>query len=350
MGRIRYFLRLGSIQAGSPPPMIETFGIVKRFGRVIAVDHVTFSVPAGAVCGFLGPNGAGKTTTIRMIVGAMAPDEGELVVAGLRMEAGASDARRLVGYLPEESPVEPDLTVDEFVGFRAELYGVPRRVRADAVARALARCNVSDVRHRLCGQLSKGYRQRVGLAAAIVHAPRVLVLDEPTSGLDPSQVIDFRALLQDLRAETTILLSSHVLAEVEASCDRAVFIDGGRVVAAGSMSELRSRGAASERLVVECMADAGAVLLALPGARAVRCTRLPDGWYACDIDAADGVDSTLLASEVGRVLVAAGNAVRRLERSALPLEAIFHRILSGASSATGSGGLSPAHAVRETKP
>jgi len=310
--------------------MIETHGIVKRFGRVIAVDHVTFSVPRGAVCGFLGPNGAGKSTTIRMIVGAMAPDAGEVSVAGLRMEAGASAARRVVGYLPEESPIEPDLTVNEFVGFRADLYGVPRRLRADAVARALARCNVTDVRNRLCGQLSKGYRQRVGLAAAIAHEPRVLVLDEPTSGLDPSQVIDFRALLRDLRAETTILLSSHVLAEVEASCDRAVLIDSGRVVAAGTMAELRTLGAASERLVIECMVDATAVLRAVRGVRAVRSVALADGWYACEIDADDGVDATALAAETGRVLVVAGNAVRRLERSAIPLEAIFHRILSGA--------------------
>ena len=312
--------------------MIEANGIVKRFGRVIAVDHVTFSVPAGAVCGFLGPNGAGKTTTIRMLVGAVAPDAGEVSMAGLRMDAGSSQARRVVGYLPEESPVEPDLTVNEFVGFRAELYGVPRALRADAVTRALARCNVTDVRHRLCGQLSKGYRQRVGLAAAIVHAPRVLVLDEPTSGLDPSQVIDFRALLQDLRAETTILLSSHVLAEVEASCDRAVLIDSGRVVAAGTMAELRTVGAASERLLVECAADATTSLRGVRGVRAVRCSQLADGWFACEIDAADGVDATSLAEESGRVLVSAGNAVRRLERSAIPLEAIVRRILAGAGA------------------
>jgi ABC-2 type transport system ATP-binding protein len=308
--------------------MIEANGIVKRFGRVIAVDHVTFFVPAGAVCGFLGPNGAGKTTTIRMLVGAVAPDAGEVSMAGLRMDAGSSQARRVVGYLPEESPVEPDLTVNEFVGFRAELYGVPRRLRADAVARALARCNVTDVRHRLCGQLSKGYRQRVGLAAAIVHAPRVLVLDEPTSGLDPSQVIDFRALLQDLRAETTILLSSHVLAEVEASCDRAVLIDSGRVVAAGTMAELRTIGAASERLLVECAAD---------------------GWFACEIDATDGADATVLAEESGRVLVLAGNAVRRLERSAIPLEAIVHRILAGAGSGTSAATAAPPHASSATQ-
>ncbi|MFM8732749.1 MAG: ABC transporter ATP-binding protein [Phycisphaerales bacterium] len=209
--------------------MIEAHAIVKRFGRVLAVDRVSFAVPARSVCGFLGPNGAGKSTSIRMVVGAMAPDEGGVLVGGRRMEPGAEAVRRAVGYLPEESPVTPDLTVEEFVRFRAELWGVPRAARGAAVDRALARCNVTDVRRRLCGQLSKGYRQRVGMAAAIVHAPAVLVLDEPTSGLDPAQVRDFRALVRSLAEESTVLLSSHVLAEVEASCDRAVLIDAAAV-------------------------------------------------------------------------------------------------------------------------
>jgi ABC-2 type transport system ATP-binding protein len=313
--------------------MIETHGIVKRFGRVIAVDHVSFAVPAGAVCGFLGPNGAGKTTSIRMIVGAIAPDEGEVTVAGLRMDADAVAARRAVGYLAEESPVQPDLTVEEFVRFRAELYGVPRRGRGAAVDRALSRCNVADVRRRLCGQLSKGYRQRVGLAAAIVHAPRVLVLDEPTSGLDPGQVLDFRALLRDLRAEATILLSSHVLAEVEASCDRAVLIDRGRAVASGTIAELRTLGAASERVLVESQADAAALLGALPGVRGARSERTDDGWHACEVDAELGVDAQALAAEVGRARAAHSIAVRRLERAPLPLEAIFHRILAAGGRA-----------------
>ena len=231
--------------------MIEAHAIVKRFGRVLAVDRVSFAVPARSVCGFLGPNGAGKSTSIRMIVGAMAPDEGEVLVGGRRMEPGAEAVRRAVGYLPEESPVTPDLTVEEFVRFRAELWGVPRATRGTAVDRALSRCNVSDVRRRLCGQLSKGYRQRVGMAAAIVHSPAVLVLDEPTSGLDPAQVRDFRALVRSLAEESTVLLSSHVLAEVEASCDRAVLIDRGRVVADGSMADLRARGASGALVVVE---------------------------------------------------------------------------------------------------
>jgi ABC-2 type transport system ATP-binding protein len=249
----------------------------------------------------------------------------------MSMDADAAAARRAVGYLAEESPVQPDLTVDEFVRFRAELYGVPRRERAAAVDRALARCNVTDVRRRLCGQLSKGYRQRVGMAAAIVHGPRVLVLDEPTSGLDPAQVLDFRALLRELRAETTILLSSHVLAEVEASCDRAVLIDRGRAVASGTIVELRARGAASERIELECAADAESALRALPGVRAVRVMRTADGWHACEVDADEGTDVQALAERAGRALASAGIAVRRMERSALPLESVFHRILAASA-------------------
>jgi ABC-2 type transport system ATP-binding protein len=266
-----------------------------------------------------------------MIVGAMAPDEGTVTVAGMSMDADAAAARRAVGYLAEESPVQPDLTVDEFVRFRAELYGVPRRERVAAVDRALARCNVTDVRRRLCGQLSKGYRQRVGMAAAIVHGPRVLVLDEPTSGLDPAQVLDFRALLRELRAETTILLSSHVLAEVEASCDRAVLIDRGRAVASGTIAELRALGAASERIELECAADPESTLRALPGVRAVRVARAADGWYACEVDADEGTDVQELAERAGRALAAAAMAVRRMERSALALESVFHRILAASA-------------------
>ncbi len=307
--------------------MIETEGIVKRFGRVVAVDRVSFAVPEGAVCGFLGPNGAGKSTTIRMVVGAMAPDAGTVTVAGMRMGADAAAARRAVGYLPEESPVQPDLTVDEFVRFRAELYGVPRRGRAGAVDRALGACSVLDVRRRLCGQLSKGYRQRVGLAAAIVHGPRVLVLDEPTSGLDPEQVLEFRALLRSLSATTTILLSSHVLAEVEASCDRAVLIDRGRVVASGSMAELRGIGTRGHRVVVEVRRDPAPDLRDLPSAVGSSELRSHAGWCEHAVDLRDGCDPSAAAVEIGRALHAAGNPPRSVRIESPTLEGVFLRIV-----------------------
>ena len=307
--------------------MIETEGIVKRFGRVVAVDRVSFAVPEGAICGFLGPNGAGKSTTIRMVVGAMAPDAGTVTVAGMRMDADAAAARRAVGYLPEESPVQPDLTVDEFVRFRAELYGVPRRDRASAVDRALGACSVLDVRRRLCGQLSKGYRQRVGLAAAIVHVPRVLVLDEPTSGLDPEQVLEFRALLRSLSATTTILLSSHVLAEVEASCDRAVLIDRGRVVASGSMAELRGLGTRAHRVVFEVERDPSSSLAAVDAVAAIAPGPEDGGWREHSAGLRDGADPSAAAIEIGRALHAAANPPRSLRIESPSLEGIFLRIV-----------------------
>lgn len=305
--------------------MIETIGIVKRFGRVTAVDHATFAVPGRTICGFLGPNGAGKTTTIRMLVGALAPDEGELTIDGLNPALRGSEARTRIGYLAEESPVHPELSVEEFVGFRARMYGVPRRQRAAAVSAALDRCQVSDVRRRLCGQLSKGYRQRCGLAAAIVHQPAVVVLDEPTSGMDPGQVLEFRKLLRSLATQSTVLLSSHILAEVEAVCDRAVLIDHGRVAAQGTLAQLRAKGASAEVLVLETERDVRTNIAALSGAQGATAERLGDGWWRIVVQA--GAIDPALAQAVGAACMRAGAAVRRLEWTATPLEAVFHRIL-----------------------
>lgn len=309
--------------------MIEVLGIVKRFGRTVAVDGVTFEVAPGSVCGFLGPNGAGKSTTIRVVVGAMAADAGEVRIGGLPMGPGASEVRRMVGYLPEESPLHPDLTVDEFVRFRAELCGVPRLARRAAIDEALGRCNVLGVRRRLCGQLSKGFRQRVGLAAALVHRPRVLVLDEPTSGLDPAQVLDFRALIRGLRQDCAVLLSSHVLAEVEASCDRAVLITGGRVVAQGAIADLRRRGTGGAVVLVECGRDAAAAIRGIGGVVATGSEGLERGWFLhrVEVRGADEVD--LVCERIGAVLASAAIPVRRLERSPMALEDVFHRLVAG---------------------
>ena len=314
------------------PRMIEIDGIVKRFGRVAAVDGISFTVPRGSVCGFLGPNGAGKTTTIRIVVGVLAADAGRVAIDGRAMGAdGAAGAavRRSIGFLPEESPLQPDLSVDEFLRFRADLYGVPRRDRAAAIDRALARCQVADVRRRLCGQLSKGYRQRVGLAGAIVHGPRAVVLDEPTSGLDPAQVREFRRLLRELAGEATVLLSSHVLAEVEASCDRAVLVDRGRVVADGTLPELRARGAAAATLALEAERDCAALLRALPGVQDVRAARGDDGWWRIQVDAVDAG----IADAAARATAAAGIPLRRAELREASLEDVFHRMVPRAGGA-----------------
>lgn len=306
--------------------MIETHGIVKRFGKVTAVEHATFAVPARSICGFLGPNGAGKTTTIRMLVGALAPDEGRMRIHGLDPETDGEAVRRSVGYLAEESPIYPELTVAEFIGHRARLYGLPRAGRAAAVARAIERCQLSEVQRRLCGQLSKGFRQRAGLAAALVHSPAVLVLDEPTSGLDPSQVGEFRKLLRDLSRESTVLLSSHVLAEVEAVCDRAVLIHRGRVAAEGTLAELRARGASAATLVLEVRGDAAGALEAALGGTAFEAAEMDSGWRRYEVRAA--AESAETAERVAAAMAAAGLALRRLEWMQTSLEMVFHRVVA----------------------
>lgn len=306
--------------------MIETHGIVKRFGKVTAVEHATFAVPERSICGFLGPNGAGKTTTIRMLVGALAPDEGRMRIHGLDPETDGEAVRRSVGYLAEESPIYPELTVAEFIGHRARLYGVPRAGRAAAVARAIERCQLSEVERRLCGQLSKGFRQRVGLAAALVHGPAVLVLDEPTSGLDPSQVGEFRRLLRELSRESTVLLSSHVLAEVEAVCDRAVLIHRGRVAAQGTLAELRARGASTATLVLEVRGDAAGALTAALGGTPFDVAEMDSGWRRYEVRAA--AESAETAERVAAAMATAGLALRRLEWMQTSLEMVFHRVVA----------------------
>lgn len=212
-------------------------GLVKRFGRIIAVDNLDLDVEPGSVVGFLGHNGAGKTTSMRMICGVLPPSEGSIQVGGHDLQVHPDRAARIVGYLPEGSPLYPEMRVMEYLRFRARLYALPDPV--GSIARAVDRCGLAEAIGRPIGHLSRGYRQRVGLAAAILHDPAVLVLDEPTSGLDPLQVIEVRQLIEELSADRTILLSTHVLQEVEAICDRVLLIARGQLVAEGDLPSLR---------------------------------------------------------------------------------------------------------------
>ncbi|MCB9664526.1 MAG: ABC transporter ATP-binding protein [Alphaproteobacteria bacterium] len=242
--------------------MILLRGVGRSYGRHRAVEPLDLRVEAGELVGLLGPNGAGKTTTLRMIAGSLAPSEGSVQVAGFDQEAQPQEARAAVGYLPERPPVHDDLTVREQVAFAARLHGVGDAAAVDA---ALTRCSLAAVAGRRIGHLSKGFRQRVGLACALVHGPRVLVLDEPTSGLDPTQRAELRALLASLAGEgTTVLLSTHVLSDVEAICRRAVVIAAGRVVLDVPV------GQAADVVVTVAHPDGlAATLAALPGVRVV---------------------------------------------------------------------------------
>ncbi len=218
--------------------MIEVQGLVKRFGETEALRGISFRADRGEVVGFLGPNGAGKTTTLRILATYLAPDEGRAAVCGFDVAEHPMEVRRRIGYLPEQPPVYPDHTVDEFLRFCAALRRVPRGKRRSQVDAAVGRCGLGDVRHRLIGNLSRGFRQRVGLAQALVHDPEVLVLDEPTVGLDPQQIREIRNLVRELGSGRTVLLSTHILPEVAMTCSRAVIVHRGRVVAEDSLESL----------------------------------------------------------------------------------------------------------------
>ncbi len=232
--------------------MIEADGITKRYGDILAVDHVSFSAAAGDVVGFLGPNGAGKTTTMRILTGFLPATDGSAKIDGHDIFEDPLAARRAVGYLPELPPLYPEMDVQGYLHYVAKIKDVPRKQRHDAVDRAMLRCGLADVKRRVIGALSKGFRQRVGIAQAIVHDPPVLILDEPTVGLDPIQIREIRALISDLAAPRegarahTIVLSTHILTEVEAICRRVIIINRGKKVLDTPMAELTASGARLE--------------------------------------------------------------------------------------------------------
>ena len=231
--------------------MIEVQNLTKRYGPVTAVDNVTFRVETGEILGFLGPNGAGKTTTMRVITGYMPATEGKVTVAGYDVFEQPIEAKRRTGYLPETPPLYPDMTVREYLIFVARIKGVPRREVSSRVDEAMKRTWVADMADRHCAKLSKGYRQRVGLAQAIIHNPDVLVLDEPTAGLDPKQIIETRQLIRELGGTHTIVLSTHILPEVSQTCQRVVIINKGKVVAVDTPDNLTARLRGSETMYLQ---------------------------------------------------------------------------------------------------
>lgn len=287
--------------------MIEARGITRRFGRTVAVRDVSFSVPARCVCGVLGPNGAGKTTTIRMLAGLLLPDEGTLSVAGFDVVQAADEVRRRVGYLPESAPLPHDLRVREVLRYRAGLLGLAGDAARRAIDESIASCDLGPVAGRLVSALSKGFRQRTGLAAALLGSPEAVILDEPSVGLDPLQLVAFRALLRRLAERSTVLLSSHQLAEVEAACDRAILIRGGTIVAEGPIAALRERAGRGTLTVESRCPDLPTAVPAatLAGLGAVRPARSrDDGWFVQEIELAER-DGREDAADPREALVAA---------------------------------------------
>ena len=303
--------------------MIEVDNLTKRYGRTTAVDRVSFVVKKGEILGFLGPNGAGKTTTMRILTCYLPPTEGTARVAGHDVYAEPMEVKRRVGYIPETPPLYTDMTVDTFLDFCAKIKGVPSAQRRARVDSAVEKCRIGDVRKTLIGRLSKGYRQRVGLAQAILHDPEVLILDEPTAGLDPKQIIETRDLIRGLGGEHTVILSTHILPEVSMTCGRVVIINKGKVVAEDTPENLthRLRGAGTLRL--EVRGDAAALAEALrtvPGVVAVRAHPPAGPASLIDVEAAAGAD---VRAELARAAVQKGYDLLSLQQVGISLEEIF---------------------------
>jgi ABC-2 type transport system ATP-binding protein len=303
--------------------MIEVESLTKRYGRTTAVDGVSFRVERGEILGFLGPNGAGKTTTMRILTCYLPPTEGTARVAGYDVFSQPMEVKRRVGYLPETPPLYPDMSVREYLDFCSRIKGVPSKERKARVSAAIEKCRVGDVRDKLIAKLSKGYRQRVGLAQAILHNPDVLILDEPTAGLDPKQIIETRELIRSLAGDHTVILSTHILPEVSMTCGRVVIINKGRVVAEDTPDNLTRRLKGAGTIRVEARGEAASVLeavRAVPGVLAAHPRGGHDGAVIVDVEAEAGRD---VRAELAWAVVTKGHALLGLQQMGMSLEEIF---------------------------
>ncbi|MPY89321.1 MAG: ATP-binding cassette domain-containing protein [Luteitalea sp.] len=303
--------------------MIEVQHLTKRYGQTTAVDDVSFSVAKGEILGFLGPNGAGKTTTMRVLTGYMPATHGKATVAGYDVFEQPVEAKRRTGYLPETPPLYPEMTVHEYLTFVAAIKGVPPASRTRQVDTSMQTARVTDVAYRRCGALSKGYRQRVGLAQALLHNPEVLILDEPTAGLDPKQIIDTRELIKSLAGDHTIVLSTHILPEVAQTCQRVVIINKGRVVAEDTPDNLTASLAGVEAIYVQVDTgggDAAPVLQGVTGVVRVVGTEARDGRFSFEVHSERGHD---VRRDLVSAVVSQGWGLLELRPVRLSLEEIF---------------------------
>jgi ABC-2 type transport system ATP-binding protein len=302
--------------------VIEVQHVTKQYGRVMAVDDVSFRVERGEILGFLGPNGAGKTTTMRILTGYMPATEGKALVAGYDVFTHPIEAKKRTGYLPEAPPLYPDMTVREYLDFVGRIKGVPPADRKARVTSVMQRTRVADMADRHCSKLSKGYKQRVGLAQALIHNPEVLILDEPTAGLDPKQIIETRELIRGLAGDHTIVLSTHILPEVAQTCQRVVIINNGRVVAVDTPENLTARLAGSETMYVQVDAlgeEAAPVLATIPGVTRVQASA--SGGF--EIESERGTD---VRREIARSVVTRGWGLLELRPMRMSLEEVFLKV------------------------
>jgi len=317
--------------------MIAVENLTKEFGKTRAVRGVSFRVGRGEIMGLLGPNGSGKTTIMRILTGFFPPTRGRAILAGIDVEEDPLRARAKVGYLPENVVLYPDLRVHQFLEFCAdvrELRGQRRRVRLDAVERD---CGLHDVRARLVGKLSKGYRQRVGLAQALLHEPEVLILDEPTVGLDPRQIVEIRGLIAALRLRTTVLLSTHILPEASTVCERVVIIDQGRIVAEDSAEGLTRRLQGSERTLVRVEGPADGVRGVLAAVTGVeRVEPLNGGEAGGSAFFVYALDGETARKQIASAVVGRGWGLMEVKALPLTLEDLFVRLVAGEEPGDGT--------------
>ena len=318
--------------------MIEVQHLTKRYGRVTAVDDVSFRVERGEILGFLGPNGAGKTTTMRILTGYMPATAGKALVAGFDVFDQPIEAKRRTGYLPETPPLYPDMTVVEYLSFVAKIKGVAAAGRRDRIRSVMDRTRILDMADRQCAKLSKGYRQRVGLAQAIIHNPDVLILDEPTAGLDPKQIIETRQLIKELAGDHTIILSTHILPEVSQTCQRVVIINKGHVVAVDTPDNLTARLRGSETMYVQVDAlgqDARQALAVIPGVTRVDLSDTRGALTAFEVASESGRD---VRREIASAIVSRGWGLLELRPMRMSLEEIFLSLTTEDAAAAATEG------------
>ncbi|MBS1857138.1 MAG: ABC transporter ATP-binding protein [Acidobacteria bacterium] len=323
--------------------MIKVEGLTKRYARTVAVNDISFEVEKGQIVGFLGPNGAGKTTTMRILTGFLPATQGKASVAGFDVHESPMEVKKRIGYLPETPPLYPEMEVSEYLEYAGQLKGITTGDIKRRTDDAIGRCSLGEVRSKLIGKLSKGYRQRVGIAQAIIHNPDVLILDEPTSGLDPKQIIEIRELLRALSGEHTIILSTHILSEVEHSCERVIIISQGKLVAQDSVANLTNRLRGSEAVALEVAPVEGRPaatevqqrLEQVSGVSRVMMKDARDGRLVFEVESLQGRQ---IRSELARTVVNAGWNLNELRPVGLSLEDIFLQLTGAEQKDEQEGG------------
>lgn len=302
----------------------------KYYGNLRAVDNISFEIHHGEIVGFLGPNGAGKTTTMRILTSYLAPTSGDVIIEGKNIRNNSLETRRLIGYLPESNPLYSDMNVLDYLEFVAKLQGVEKTKISKRVREMIGVCGINEVKHMDIGQLSKGYRQRVGLAQAMIHDPKILIMDEPTSGLDPNQIVEIRNLIRQLGREKTVILSTHILPEVQATCNRVLIINKGKIVADGTPSELQSGFHGYERIFVEIEKPDGydfemlqIKFNTLPSIKQITLLYEKDGILRMKFEAEKGAD---IRKQIYQICRDNNFNLIELHREQTSLEDVFHQL------------------------